>query len=362
MAAADLGDRAASSRRAGPRRPASPRRSGSPTNAATRPSPAVDDGPLQLVGERLGVGEGRRARPAGAVRVRRGHVPEPPEPRLVRPAERRAAGQVERAQRVAVIAAPPREDDVAVGLAHGEVVGPGELEGGLDRLGAAGDRVQVRVVDREMDADLGRVGLERLGREGAAVGEGEAGGLVGHRRRDRGPAVADADDDRAARRVEVLATLGVDDGRAMRLHRDRRIGDRRAAEDVSCTHGPMVADGPREPVWSVAVYRVRLTAEASPTDRRRTHEPRTCRRRRVVRDPRAPLPGRRLAHGVPRRPGGRCCRCRPGCLREGLRRAAPLPGGRAGPAVAAQHRRERGPQPSPIRDATRRTSPSAPGP
>ena len=25
---------------------------------------------------------------------------------------------------------------------------------------------------------------------------------------------------------------------------------RRAAEDVSCTHGPMVADGPREPVWS----------------------------------------------------------------------------------------------------------------
>ena len=51
------------------------------------------------------------------------------------------------------------------------------------------------------------------------------------------------------------------------------------------------------------------------------------RRRRGVRGARAPLPGRRRADRLTRLPGGRCRRCRPGCLPQGLRRPAPVPDG-----------------------------------
>ena len=54
------------------------------------------------------------------------------------------------------------------------------------------------------------------------VGEGRE--LVGRRLRDLAPPVADADDDRAARGVEVLAPVGVDDRRAVGADGDRRLG------------------------------------------------------------------------------------------------------------------------------------------
>jgi hypothetical protein len=100
-------------------------------------------------------------------------MPEPAEPALVGAAERTPAREVERPQRVAVIAPPPREDDPAIRLAARQVVGTRHLQRGLDRLGSARDRVDRRIVDGEMRTDLAGVGLERLGREGAAVGVGE---------------------------------------------------------------------------------------------------------------------------------------------------------------------------------------------
>ena len=67
------------------------------------------EGALELGGQLVGVAEGIRAGLARAVRVRSGDVAEPAEPGLVRASQRLPAGQVQRAQGVAVVAPPPGE-------------------------------------------------------------------------------------------------------------------------------------------------------------------------------------------------------------------------------------------------------------
>ena len=74
-----------------------------------------------------------------------------------------------------MVAPPAGEHDQPVRLAAGELGGAGELERRLDRLRAAGDRVDRRVGHRQVRPDLRRVALERLGGERRAVGVGEAG-------------------------------------------------------------------------------------------------------------------------------------------------------------------------------------------
>ena len=198
--------------------------------------------------ERLAVGV------AGPVGIRRGHVPEPPEPALVWATERSPSGQVERPERVAVVAPPPCVHDPALRLAAREMVCPGQLQGGLDRLGPATDGIDRRVVDRQARADLGSVGLERLGGERRSVRIGQAAGLLAEHAGDRRAAMADVDDDRAARRVEVLAAGRIADRRAGCLDRDRQARIERATEDAAghATRGewvgsirPIVAAGPR---------------------------------------------------------------------------------------------------------------------
>ena len=203
--------------------------------------------PVELGGELVGVAEGVGTGQVGAVRVGRRDVAEAPEPALVRPAQRLAPGQVERAQGVAVIAAPAGVDDPALRLAAGEVIGAGQLERGLDRLGAARHRVDRRIVDGQVASDLAGVRLERLGRERAAVRVGQASGLVRHRRRDLAAAVADVDHDRATGGIEVLAPVRVADRRAVRLDRDRRLGGARSAKDAAGAHGRIVADETPDP-------------------------------------------------------------------------------------------------------------------
>jgi hypothetical protein len=132
-----------------------------------------------------------------------------------------------------VVRPPAGEHDPAVGLAAREVRGAGELERGLDRLGAAGHRVDRRIVDRQVPADLLRVALQGLGRERGSVRVREAGGLLGGGIRDLAPPMPDADDDRAPGGVEVLAAVGVDDGGALCRDGDRRVGRGGAAEDAA---------------------------------------------------------------------------------------------------------------------------------
>ena len=166
-----------------------------------RSSSAASSSP---VAERMGAGL------AGAVGIGRRDVSESAEPVLVRLPERLAAGQIQRAERVAVVAAPARDHDPAVGLAAGEVIGPGELQRRLDRLRAAADRVDRGVVDRQVRRRSPRHRLERLGGERRAVGVGEA-ELLPEDPGDRRAPVTDVDDDRAAGGVEVLPAVGVPD-------------------------------------------------------------------------------------------------------------------------------------------------------
>ena len=65
-----------------------------------------------------------------------------------------------------------RDEHIAVGFAAGQVVDAGQLQRRLDRLGSAGHGVDRRLVDGQHVADLGRIGLERLGGERRTVGIG----------------------------------------------------------------------------------------------------------------------------------------------------------------------------------------------
>ncbi len=159
-------------------------------------------------------------------------MPEPAQPRLVGAAQRPAAGQVERTERVAVIRAPAPDDDPAVGLAPCHVIGAGHLERRLDRLRATRHRIHRRVVHGQVRTQGGHPALQWLGREHRAVGICHAAGLLGHDPGDGLPAVADVDHDGATRGVEVRPAVRVGDGAAGRAGGDRRTGDRRAKEDA----------------------------------------------------------------------------------------------------------------------------------
>ena len=169
-------------------------------------------------------------------------MPEPAQPGLIRPAQRGRPDRSRAPERVAVVAPMPGDDDVTVGLAAGQVIRTYELEGRLDGLGTARDRVDRRIVHRQHRREFGGVGLQRLGRERAAVGVGETAGLARHDRRDLRAPMTDVDDDRPAGGIEVLPPGRVADGRSGRLHRDWRRVDRRTPEDPTARGR---ADGPR---------------------------------------------------------------------------------------------------------------------
>ena len=213
-----------------------------------------DDQAVQLRRELLGGAEGTGTGEPGPVQVCSRDVSEAAQPALVGAAQRLAPGEVERTQAVAVVAPPPRDDDPAVAVVIGEVIRAGQLEGGLDRLGASRDGVDRGFVDRQVGSDLRRVGLDGFGGERAAVGEGEAARLLGHDPRDLLAPMADVDDDRATGRIEVLAAVRSADRGAMGLHRDGRLGHGGATEHASGSHaadpsGPGTAPG--RPVYGV---------------------------------------------------------------------------------------------------------------
>ena len=85
------------------------------------------DRPLELGGELVGGLERVRPGVAGTVGIGGAEVSEAAEPALVRAPERLASGQVEGADRVAVIAPPAAEHDESIDLAPGEVVGRASL-------------------------------------------------------------------------------------------------------------------------------------------------------------------------------------------------------------------------------------------
>ena len=129
-----------------------------------------------------------------------------------------AAGS-ERAERVAVIALPPRDDVTALRLADLDEKLPRHLERGLDRLRAAADEIDVAQARRSVLDQPIREPFGGLGGEKSRVGIGERVELFVHRGEHVGMAVAKARDRRAAGCVEIAPAIGVDD-------LDPRTGDR----------------------------------------------------------------------------------------------------------------------------------------
>ena len=166
--------------------------------------------------------------------------PELPAPPLV-------AADGERAQRVAVIALPPRDERRALRLPDLDEILARHLERRLDRLGAAAHEVRVaRAGRRRPDQPVGEL-FGDFGREEARVRVGELVGLRVHRRQHVGVAVPEAGNRGAAAGVEVLLAGGVGDEHAAAGDGDGRRVAKVAVEDVG--HGGLVcAMGPAHPI------------------------------------------------------------------------------------------------------------------
>ena len=98
---------------------------------------------------------------------------------------------------------------MARGLADGQLIGAGHLDGGLVRLGASRDQVEPGPVHGHVGGEAARVGLEHLARELRAVDVRRGLGLPGHGGGDLAAAVAHVHDHGAARAVDVAPSLGV---------------------------------------------------------------------------------------------------------------------------------------------------------
>ena len=147
------------------------------------------------------------------------------------------AADRERAERVAVVALPPPDEDAALGLPDLDEILARHLERRLDRLGAAAHEVRMaRAGGRGTDELIG----ERFGGlrgEEARVRVREPVDLRVHRREHVGMAVAEARHGGAAGRVEILLAGCVDEPHAAAADGHRRRRAQLAVEDVRHRRG-----------------------------------------------------------------------------------------------------------------------------
>jgi hypothetical protein len=106
----------------------------------------------------------------------------------------------------------------------GKVVRPGELQRRLDGLAAPADRVDAGRVHRHDVDQLGRVGLEHLGRELRPVDVVDPPGLLRQHSDHVRITVPETDDDRSAGRIEIPLPVRVLDPGPLRPNRDGRGG------------------------------------------------------------------------------------------------------------------------------------------
>ena len=120
-----------------------------------------------------------------------------------------AAGR-QRAERIAVIALPPRDDMPALRLALLDKILPRHLQRGLDRFRAAADEIDVIEASRRiLDQAIGQL-LGDIGREEAGMGIGEPIELLVQRRQHIGMAVAEAGNRGAAGCVDIGFAVAVE--------------------------------------------------------------------------------------------------------------------------------------------------------
>jgi len=180
------------------------------------------EGRVQLGQQPVGVVVLGFGRDAVAILVARRDVAHVDQQRRELAAAPLVAADRERAQRVAVVALAPRDEVGALLLADLDEVLARELQRRFDRLGTAGNEIDlVQPLRRMRDEVLG----QRLGhvrREEAGVGVGELVDLLVHRSQHVGMRMAQAGDGGAAAGVEVTLAVGIDDVHALRRDCPRR--------------------------------------------------------------------------------------------------------------------------------------------
>ena len=134
------------------------------------------------------------------------------------------AARRQRAERVAVVALPARDDAATLRLARLDEILPRHLERGLDGLGPAADQIDAAQARRRVGYEPVGEPLGGLGGEEGGVGVGERVELPAQRRDHRRVAMAEARDRRAAGGVEIAPALGVDDLDAGAEDRDGQVG------------------------------------------------------------------------------------------------------------------------------------------
>ena len=148
-------------------------------------------------------------------------------------AARDIAARRERSQRVAVEAEPARHDVAALGPAGLEMVLARELEGGLDRLGAAGDEVGAREPGRRLGDEGRRQRFLRLAGEEAGMHVVELVELVLDRLAHLGMAVAEAGDGGPSRGVDVALARAVVEIKSLAPHGQGKLKAGAATQDVA---------------------------------------------------------------------------------------------------------------------------------
>ena len=160
---------------------------------------ARDEIRLRLVVALLVIGEGRRDMAEGGRQQRRIGLAPP-----------RVAARRQRAERIAVIALPPRDEAHALRLAGLDKILSSDLDRGLDRLRSTADEIDI-------GQSAGLVANERIGKrlrgfgsEEGGVGIGELRGLFGHRREHARMLMAETGHRGAAGGVEHLPAVLTD--------------------------------------------------------------------------------------------------------------------------------------------------------
>ena len=123
-----------------------------------------------------------------------------------------------------MVALAPGNEMPTLRLADLDEILAGELQRRFDRFRATGNDVRMRHAGRRVrDQVIGELFRDFRGEE-AGVGIGDPVELCAHRRRDVGVAMTETGHGRAAGRVEVFLSVGVDDDDAVAAdgHRQRR--------------------------------------------------------------------------------------------------------------------------------------------
>ncbi len=213
------------------------------------------DGRVEFVKQPPGVAVLAFARSTIAVLVAGTDTPDVDEQRRELLAAPLVAAHGERSERVAVVALAPCDEQRPLGLADLDDMLARELQGGFDSLRSAGHEIGVGEACRSVLGQVVGEGFCNLAREEARVCIGQLVDLRVHGGQHVGLRVAEARDGGSSARVDVSATLLVDDVDAFGARRDGRRGPKAAVNDMGHRTARKYLVGTELPVRPLLAWR-----------------------------------------------------------------------------------------------------------